>query len=146
MSTRRLNHFLRESNPSVCPRRGRFGTLMRSRSAIFKSRLFVESNEGTLVPWYHYIPVSIRLVEVPSLLTYFFGARSVAGSRDLAMTGVPHDAQLKLIAERGTKWAEKCARGEDQLSYAHLLVLEWARLLSDDRETEGFVLAPEHGE
>ena len=121
---------------------------MQSRSAVFKSRLYIEANEGTLVPWYHYVPVSIRLTEVYSLLTYFFGARSVVHAvvdavvsprtLALAMKGVAHEAELKDIADRGAEWARTCGRREDQLSYAHLLVIEWARLLADDRATQGF--------
>lgn len=129
--------------------------LMKSKSAIFKSRLYVEAIEGALVPWYHYIPVSIRFTELYSLLGYFFGMRSVvhaalfAGEpvsrRNLAtaMSGVAHEAQLKAVADQGAEWANKCARREDQMLYAHLLVLEWARLTADDRATQAFEMGPE---
>ncbi|KAM0746607.1 hypothetical protein T439DRAFT_329713 [Meredithblackwellia eburnea MCA 4105] len=137
---------------------GRFVTLMRSQSATFKSRLYIEANEGLLIPWYHYVPISVRLQEVYSVLGYFFGVRQVVNAiLDLgkpklsertianAMRGVAHEVELKKIAERGADWARDCARKEDQLSYVYLLVLEWARLLSDDREKASFVLESGEG-
>lgn len=125
---------------------GRFVALLRSRSAVFKSRLYLEALDDGLVPWYHYVPVSVRLDELYSLLGYFFSARSVVaavvetgekvGRRELekARKGVEHEEELRRIAEQGREWGTKCARREDAMSYAYLLALEWARLQSDERE------------
>lgn len=136
---------------------GRFVALMRSHSAVFKARLYKEAIDGVLVPWYHYVPVSVRLTEVYSLLGYFFGARrAVHTALDeglplsestvaKAMRGVAHEADLKRIAERGREWGKKCARKADAMSYAHLLALEWARLLDDERDNLNFVLGKGEG-
>ncbi|KAI5479952.1 capsular associated protein, glycosyltransferase family 90 protein [Pseudohyphozyma bogoriensis] len=115
---------------------GRFVALMGSKSAVFKSRLFIEAMEDSLVPWYHYVPVSVRFTEIYDLLGYFFGgARSVSKVGELgikmgegelrkATEGVSHEEQLKRIAERGAEWSKKCARREDMMSYVHLLTLD----------------------
>lgn len=125
---------------------GRFVALLRSRSAVFKARLYLEALDDGLIPWYHYVPVSVRLSEMYSLLGYFFSARSVVaavveagekvGKKELerAVKGVAHEEELREIAEQGREWGMKCTRREDAMSYAHLLALEWARLQSDGRE------------
>lgn len=126
---------------------GRFVTLMRSKSAVFKSKLFIETFDESLIPWFHYVPVSIRLTEIYNLLGYFFSVRNVireiisSGGTKLSLTqlkgaidGVPHEEELKRIAEQGTDWAKDCARKEDMTSYMHLLTLEWSRLIGDREE------------
>ncbi|ORY68078.1 hypothetical protein BCR35DRAFT_269931, partial [Leucosporidium creatinivorum] len=99
---------------------GRFLALMQSKGAVFKAHSFKEAVEHSLIPWYHYIPVSVRLTELPSLLGFFFGA-------------VDHLEELRAVAEQGQEWARKCARKEDHMLYAYLLVLEWGRILQEDR-------------
>lgn len=124
---------------------GRFLTLMRSRSSVWKSRLYREAVEEGLVAWYHYVPVSVRFTEVHELLGYFFGVKGVKrrlvaeGEGELGDDGMGeasegHDEQLRTIAERGSRWARRCGKKEDHESYAWLLALEWARILSDERD------------
>lgn len=115
---------------------GRFLALMQSRGAVFKAQLFKEAVGHGLVPWFHYVPVSVRLQELPSLLGFFFGVGGVereGKGEDKASRAVGHLDELKTIAEQGQEWAKKCARREDHMLYAYLLALEWGRLLSDDR-------------
>ncbi|GJN92931.1 hypothetical protein Rhopal_005974-T1 [Rhodotorula paludigena] len=132
---------------------GRFPSLMRSRSAVFKSRLFTQALDDTLVPWYHYVPVSVRFSELYNLLAYFFGTASVPrvaaqqgfpelSPRDLDAVrhGVAHEEELYRIAMQGREWAQKCARRDDALVYAYLVALEWARLCGDDREGDAWSL------
>lgn len=133
---------------------GRFTTLMRSHSAVIKSRLFIQALDDTLVPWYHYVPLSVRFSELYHLLSYFFGLASVpalataqglspAPSPDALAAirrGVAHEADLFAIAERGREWANRCARRDDALVYVYLLVLEWARLCADDRDGDRWAL------
>lgn len=45
------------------------------------------------------------------------------------------------IAEEGMKWANKALRREDMEVYLFRLLLEWARIVSDDREGMGFILS-----
>ncbi|GAA5906454.1 hypothetical protein JCM8208_004665 [Rhodotorula glutinis] len=132
---------------------GRFPTLMRSRSAVVKSRLFTEALDDTLIPWYHYVPLSVRYTELYHVLAYFFGLAAVpAVARDQGLgplaphdldtvrRGVAHEEALYTVAERGRTWATECARRDDALAYVYLLVLEWARLCADDREGDAWNL------
>ncbi|GAA5888682.1 hypothetical protein JCM5296_000064 [Sporobolomyces johnsonii] len=129
---------------------GRFPALMASRSAVFKSRLFVDAfDDAGLVPWFHYVPLSVRLSELYNLLGYFFGVAAVPAHAsaqgfapapadlESAALGTSHEEELYRIAVQGREWAQKCARREDALVHAYLLVLEWARLCSDEREGAG---------
>jgi hypothetical protein len=130
---------------------GRFVTLMRSKGAVFKAHFFHEAIEHSLIPWFHYIPVSIRLSEVYSLLGFFFGAHKVLvhaiSSQSLGYLphtkatplGVPQDRKLRAVAVQGREWAHKCARRQDHMIYAYLLALEWGRLIDDSRAGQGYV-------
>lgn len=121
---------------------------MQSKGAVFKAHSFKEAVEHSLIPWYHYVPVSVRLAELPSLLGFFFGvkdavARAVGVESEGAVVGkkarksaeaaVDHLEELRAVAEQGQEWARSCARREDHMLYAYLLVLEWGRILREDR-------------
>lgn len=132
---------------------GRFPAIMESRSAVIKSRLYIEALDDALIPWYHYVPLSLRLTELYHLLAYFFGLTPVPrlaeeqgfpapSMRDLDSIrhGRAHEEDLFRIAVHGREWAQRCARQDDALIYVYLLALEWARLCADDRETERWSL------
>ncbi|KAK4049359.1 hypothetical protein OIO90_005488 [Microbotryomycetes sp. JL221] len=117
---------------------GRFLALMKSRSAVFKAGFFREAMSHSLVPWYHYVPVSVRLTEMPSLLGYFFGVDSVKAYirgtgrghvSNKLQRATAHDDQLRRIGEHGKQWAEQCGRRDDMMLYTYLLALEWSRIL-----------------
>ncbi|GAA5825479.1 hypothetical protein JCM11251_007003 [Rhodosporidiobolus azoricus] len=131
---------------------GRFPALMQSRSAVVRSNLFYSTLDDTLEPWYHYLPLSLRLSELYNLVVYFFGASSSlphissqgfpppsASTLQAVRTSEAHEEELWKVAERGREWAQKCARPrEDSLVYAYLLTLEWARICAeDDKREEG---------
>ncbi|GAA5864865.1 hypothetical protein JCM3774_004254 [Rhodotorula dairenensis] len=132
---------------------GRFPAIMESRSAVIKSRLYIEALDDALIPWYHYVPLSLRLTELYHLLAYFFGLAPVprlakeqgfpAPSHtdlDSIRHGRAHEEDLFRIAMRGREWAQRCARQDDALIYVYLLALEWARLCADDRDTDKWSL------
>lgn len=117
---------------------GRFLALMHSRTAVFKAGLFREALSHSLVPWYHYVPISVRLTDMPSILGFFFGVESVKAflkgtGRARVESGLAaasaHDEALRLVGERGREWASQCARRQDMMLYTYLLALEWARIL-----------------
>lgn len=120
---------------------GRFLSLMKSRTAVFKSAMYREALSDTLVPWYHYIPVSTRLAELPSLVGFFFGVQRATRQAlleehdvdDRLFDVVAHDAELRKVAEQGTEWADTCGRKEEAMLYVYLLALEWGRIWN--RET-----------
>ena len=49
---------------------GRFYNLLASRSAVLKQTIFKEWHDERLVPWFHYIPVSVGMDELPEVMRY----------------------------------------------------------------------------
>ncbi|GAA6033825.1 hypothetical protein JCM8097_000360 [Rhodosporidiobolus ruineniae] len=131
---------------------GRFPTLMASRSAVVRSALFTTVWDDTLVPWFHYLPLSLRLSETYNLVAYFLGVGSVPAAAvaqgftapsspaelKALREGTAHEAELKRVAENGREWARSCARRENAMVYAYLVALEWARLTADGRDGAGW--------
>jgi hypothetical protein len=65
------------------------------------------------------------------IMEYFLGdeKRGVAG----------HDAEAEKIANAGKEWAEKVLRKEDMQVYVLRLLLEYARICDEKRESMGWV-------
>lgn len=95
---------------------GRFYTLLASKSVVFKQTIFQEWHDERLIPWVHYVPVSLDMEELPELMRY------------LALTK-RGDARAKAIADEGRDWAKKALRKEDASVYMYRLFLELGRLL-----------------
>lgn len=110
---------------------GRFRAFMLSSSTPIKSTIFKEWHDGRLVPWKHFVPVSIGFEEIYDVMKWFLGD---AGGRRCA-----HDEAGERIAEEGRIWAERVLGKEDMLLYLWRVVLEYARLVDDGREFLGFV-------
>ncbi|KAF1809859.1 hypothetical protein P152DRAFT_440852 [Eremomyces bilateralis CBS 781.70] len=108
------NHFLFDLDGNSFS--GRYYTLLRSRSAVLKQTIFREWHDDRLVPWVHYIPISLSLHELPEVMRYF------------ALTDVGIEAARK-IAEQGREWQHKALRLQDMSVYLYRLLLEYARLL-----------------
>lgn len=117
---------------------GRFIPFLKSRSLPIKTTgIFREWWDGRVTAWLHYVPVDNRLAGVYSTLAYFAGLNGRDQSGDL-WAGRPDRAQE--IAERGREWANKVLRKEDMEIYLFRLLLEWARVVDDNREQLGFAL------
>ena len=99
---------------------GRFVSLMQSNSAVLRSRLFAAWTDDTTVPWFHYVPLSVRMDEAWPLLEHV-----LAPAQADALEG---------IAREGQRWARTRARKDDMVLYAYRLVLEWARMTHDGRD------------
>ncbi|ODV90446.1 glycosyltransferase family 90 protein [Tortispora caseinolytica NRRL Y-17796] len=110
---------------------GRFLGFLKSNSLPFKATIFLEWHDSRLVPWVHYIPVDCRLTDLHKLLTYFVGFENVLPS---------HQGMAQRIALDGRDFAKSALRREDMEIYFFLLMLEYARLLSDNRNDLGFSL------
>ena len=105
---------------------GRFYRLLGSNATVFKSTIFQEwhddpSGEG-LVPWVHYVPVSVSMLEVPELMRFFTSSER---GRELAGR----------IADRGKRWIDERGRREDLSAGLARVVLEYKRLVSDGRDS-----------
>jgi hypothetical protein len=98
---------------------GRYYTLLRSRSVVLKQTIMKEWHDERLVPWVHFIPVSLGMQEVPEIMRYL--TEDEEGRR-----------WARDIAERG-----RVLRKEDATVYLYRLMLELARILDPEREVEG---------
>ena len=130
---------------------GRFKRLMASNSLIFKATVYPEWYADRIQPWVHYVPVQVRLYLVIHLafaLYYviFLGpnASSQIDLTDLHDTLLffrgdgagrgAHEDLAHKIALAGQQWASDFWRKEDLKAYFVRLLLEHARVMSEDRE------------
>lgn len=114
--------------------------VLRSNSVPVVSSIFRQWFTERLMPWVHFIPVDTRYHGLHSTMSYFLGleGRGTLNGREQITPGRTEDA--KWIAQQGSKWAEKAIRKEDMEVYLFRLLLEWGRVISDDRDNMGFVL------
>ncbi|KAF3480554.1 uncharacterized protein GIQ15_05901 [Arthroderma uncinatum] len=101
---------------------GRYLRGLLSKSAMMKQTIFKEWLDNWLTPWVHYIPVSMDLTEFPELVRFF--------------TAEPEGQELgKKIAETSREWAREAIRMEDLRLAFWRIMLEYARVMSDDRDS-----------
>ncbi|UZJ55671.1 hypothetical protein CBS101457_004991 [Exobasidium rhododendri] len=93
----------------------RFYRLLGTDSLVFKQTLYGEWHDDRIIPWYHYIPVSMDLGDLPVLLDYF--NNNEQGKRD-----------GQRIAKQGREWVSKALRTEDVVIYFYRLLVEYASL------------------
>ncbi|KFH49074.1 Beta-1,2-xylosyltransferase-like protein [Hapsidospora chrysogenum ATCC 11550] len=104
---------------------GRFHAFLRSRSLVFKMALFREWHAEWIRPWLHYVPLSLQGGD------WLEATRFLAGDR----AGGGHAERM---AEEGRAWANKVVRKEDMEAWFFRLLLEYARVIDDNREIIGF--------
>ncbi|KAK8225547.1 hypothetical protein HDK77DRAFT_487631 [Phyllosticta capitalensis] len=100
---------------------GRFYTLLESRSAVLKQTIFQEWHDERLYPWVHYIPISLGMEELPEVMRF------------LALTE-EGDQIAQRIALNSAEWRRMALRADDELVYMYRLMLEYIRVLRDDRD------------
>ena len=109
---------------------GRLLPFLRSHSLVYRAALFHTWFDDRLQAWYHYVPVDMRLGEgLWSVLSFFAGRGTAAKDGD---------GKARQIAEQGREWADQALRPEDMQVYMFRLLLEWGRVVQDDREKLGF--------
>lgn len=89
-----------------------FYRLLKSSSAIMRQGLMREWHDSRLIPWLHYIPLSLGMQELPEMLDYLLN-----DGDDIAKT----------IADEGREWANKALRKEDMNVYIFRLLIEMGR-------------------
>jgi len=128
---------------------GRFFSMMESDSAVLKSTVYREFFSDWIQPWLHYIPVSQSYQEIYNIHAFFSGATpstlKAANSTALELpTARRHtidgDRRLRRIARAGKQWKRTIGRRVDMEAYVYRLCIEYARLMSDDRESAIFSL------
>ncbi|KAJ6037373.1 hypothetical protein N7540_001652 [Penicillium herquei] len=126
---------------------GRFLPFLQSHSLPFKTGLFRQWYDSRIISWFHFVPVDIRLHGFWSTLAYFAGVSDPNinenepqqdSSRGITRMDA-HFEQGRWIGEQGRKWTEIALRKEDMEIYFFRLLLEWARLTDDQRESLGFM-------
>ncbi|KAJ5351654.1 hypothetical protein N7452_000628 [Penicillium brevicompactum] len=104
---------------------GRFYAFMRSKSVPLKLTFFREWHEELLIPWVHYVPLNKDANEIPEIIRFF--EQDPAGQ-----------VIAQRIGEEGQEWAAKVLRNDDMDVYMFRLMLEYARVQDDQRESLGF--------
>ena len=90
---------------------GRFYAFLKSMSLVYKMAIFREWHEEWIMPWVHYIPLSLRGDEYVESVRYFHEEEE----------GRVQGAKLAL---KGREWAEKVLRKEDYEVWLFRLLLE----------------------
>ena len=105
---------------------GRYYAFLLCKSLVYKLAVFREWHDEWLKAWVHYIPLSLKGEEYVESVRYF----------DQEEEG---KVQAKRIADAGRNWAEKVLRKEDMEAWYFRLLLEYGRLVDDNRETIGYM-------
>jgi len=107
------------------------------------SSIFREWHTERLIPWAHFIPLDIRYHALHSTVAYFVGLTGRGPLNGRMRSAGDMDAQTedaKWIAVEGSRWARQALRREDMEVYMFRLLLEWGRVISDERNSLGFVM------
>ncbi|OAR00256.1 hypothetical protein LLEC1_06884 [Akanthomyces lecanii] len=107
---------------------GRFYSFLRSRSQVFKLALFREWHADWLRPWLHYVPLSMQGGDWLAAVHYHAATDEGAAEADR-------------MATESREWAGKTLRKVDMEAWFFRLLLEYARVIDDNRETIGFDIA-----
>lgn len=123
----------------------RFKRLLSSNSLILKATIFPEWYTERIMPWVHYVPVQYTLSDIYDILAFFRGSplsnlADIDDEPDILldadrMDGFRGNEHLaRKIASAGREWSETMFRKEDMVAYMYRLLLEYARVMSLDRE------------
>ncbi|KIJ63998.1 glycosyltransferase family 90 protein [Hydnomerulius pinastri MD-312] len=107
----------------------RFKRLMTSNSLIFKSTIYPEWYSDRVAPWVHYVPVKVDYSDLHDSLSFFRG--------NLVTGQGAHEEMASKIARAGREWSKSFWRKEDMIAYMFRLFLEYARVMSNDRDSSG---------
>ncbi|KAI5807036.1 hypothetical protein EDC01DRAFT_637947 [Geopyxis carbonaria] len=113
---------------------GRWNAFLRSRSLGLKATIFREWHDSRLHAWRHFAPLDNRFDDLYALLTYFVGWEDPLQGVSVAA----HDGEAARMAAAGREWAQRVLRREDMEVYVARLLLEYGRLLDDERDGIGY--------
>ncbi|KAH7393897.1 hypothetical protein DE146DRAFT_111126 [Phaeosphaeria sp. MPI-PUGE-AT-0046c] len=102
---------------------GRYYTLLQSRSVVLKQTVLREWHDERLLPWVHFIPISLSMEELPEIMRYMTSHEE--GRR-----------RAKEIAVASREWHKVALRREDFTIYLYRLMLELARVMDPNRIIE----------
>ncbi|CAI7631966.1 unnamed protein product [Penicillium bialowiezense] len=120
---------------------GRWRAFQLSKSLGIKATIFREWHDSRLFAWRHFVPMDNRFDEFYSLMTYFIGLNSQS-SENTTLINEPHiqshDFEAEVIAAQSREWAQHALRNEDLDIYLYLLLLEYGRIIDDNRDIIGY--------
>ncbi|KAJ5166850.1 Lipopolysaccharide-modifying protein [Penicillium canariense] len=120
---------------------GRWRAFHQSKSLGLKATIFREWHDSRLFAWRHFVPMDNQYGDLYSLMTYFIGLHPSASEDPLPSHGpsVPrHDFEAEVIAAQSREWAHLALRDEDLEIYLYLLLLEYGRIVDDNRDNIGY--------
>lgn len=120
---------------------GRWRAFHQSKSLGIKATIFREWHDSRLFAWRHFIPMDNRFTDLYTLMTYFIGLHPPTSEDSLVNNGpyIPrHDFEAEVIATQSREWAQNALRDEDLDIYLYLLLLEYGRVIDDNRDTIGY--------
>ena len=105
---------------------GRYYALLKSGSVIIKQTIFQEWHDERLVPWVHYVPLSMEGTEIFEIMRYF------------TQEAEEGDEAARRIVDQSREWMGRGLRTEDMQVYLFRLLLELARVMDEDRAVIGY--------
>ncbi|KAK4033195.1 glycosyltransferase [Parachaetomium inaequale] len=117
---------------------GRFYAFLRSRSLVYKWAIFREWHFEWLRPWVHFVPLSLHGEEWLEVVRFFAASGEQKGEGETKKGGELGGEEAERMALRGREWAEKALRNEDLEVWFFRLLLEYGRVVDDDRENIGY--------
>jgi len=120
---------------------GRWRAFHQSKSLGLKATIFREWHDSRLFAWRHFVPMDNRFTDLYALMTYFIGLHPSA-SEDPFPSHKPyvprHDFEAEVIAAQSREWAHAALRDEDLDIYLYILLLEYGRMIDDNRDSIGY--------
>ncbi|RAL64825.1 hypothetical protein DID88_001422 [Monilinia fructigena] len=118
---------------------GRWHAFLKSKGLGIKSTIFREWHDSRLFAWRHFVPLDNRYDDLYSILTYFIG---LGDANSKGKDGKPyvqrHDFEARKLGRQGAEWANKVLRKEDIEIYTFRLLIEYARIIDDNRDRIGY--------
>lgn len=103
---------------------GRWRAFLQSTSMPLKATIYTEWHDDRLIPWVHFVPFDNTYGDIYAIMDYFLNG---------------HDEEAETIAAEGKKWADQVYRRSDMKLYVWRLLLEYARVVDDNRDHLAFV-------
>lgn len=102
----------------------RWRAFLQSSSMPLKSTIYAEWHDDRMIPCVHFVPFDISYKDIYAIMEYFLNGR---------------DNYAEAIAKESSNWANAVYRDEDMKLYVWRLLLEYARVVDDNRSQLGFV-------
>lgn len=102
----------------------RWRAFLKSTSVPLKATIYTEWHDDRMVPWVHFVPFDMTYKDIYAVMEYFLNG---------------HDAEAEVIAMESRNWAKAVFRDEDMKLYVWRLLLEYARVVDDNRHRLAYV-------